>query len=155
VAVVHGRHQRVVEDVDIEVHPESIQAGLGYRSHGRIQRMPGALSSDLGQVDDGDGGAADVLVAEVVVVVKDPVTGQRDGTAIRTGSGAPSRSCRPASRRASGASSSPLGRSPSGDGTSMTSGCTVASVAGARFGQIFPSRPWTITRSGPGRRLSA
>ena len=58
-----------------------------------------------------------------------PVSGSRTspygGTSIRTASGEPRRSWRPALRSASGASSSPLGRSPSGDGTSMTCGIIV------------------------------
>ena len=78
VAVVHGWHQGVIEDIDVEMHPESFKVRLGYRGQRPVKDTAGACLADLGEVNDGDGGAADVLAEEMVVIVQDPAADQRD-----------------------------------------------------------------------------
>src|ERR1700751_116036 len=77
VAVVHGRHQGVIKDVDVQMHPEPVESGLGERSQGLAKSMTGAAGPDLCGVNDSDGRAADVLAEEMVVVVNGPVADQR------------------------------------------------------------------------------
>lgn len=78
VPVVHGWHQGVVEDVDVEMHPEPVKIRLGERGQRLAKSMTGACGPDFGEVDNGDGSAPDVLTEEMVVVVEDPVADQRD-----------------------------------------------------------------------------
>ena len=77
-AVVHGWHQGIIENIDVEMHPESFKVRLGYRGQRPFKNTAGACLPDLGEVNDGDGGAPDVLAEEMVVIVKDPVADQRD-----------------------------------------------------------------------------
>jgi hypothetical protein len=78
VAVVHGWHQGVIENIDVEMHPESFKVRLGEGGQRLLKSRAGACLPDLGQVNDGDGGAPDVLAEEMVVIVEDPVADQRD-----------------------------------------------------------------------------
>src|SRR5580704_3616948 len=78
VAVVHGWHQGVIENIDVEMYPESFKVRAGDRGQRLAKSTAGACLADLGEVNDGDGGAPDVLAEEMVVIVKDPVADQRD-----------------------------------------------------------------------------
>lgn len=77
-AVVHGWHQGVIENIDVEMHPESFKVRLGEGGQRLAKSTAGACLPDLGEVNDGDGGAPDVLAQEMVVIVKDPVADERD-----------------------------------------------------------------------------
>ena len=72
VAVVHGWHQGIIENIDVEMHPESFEVRLGEGGQRLFKNAAGACLPDLGEVSDGDGGAPDVLAEEMVVIVKDP-----------------------------------------------------------------------------------
>jgi hypothetical protein len=79
------------------------------------------------------------------------------GTATCCASSQPRRACRPAARSTSGASSTPLGRSPSGEGTSMISGRTHVSTDSAQLSVAQPDvETWgsapTNNREGRTRR---
>ena len=78
VPVVHGRHQVVIENIDVEVHPEP----LGIRAAGGGQRFAdsggGTAFPDFWQVNNGRGRVADVLAQEPVVVAEHPVPDERD-----------------------------------------------------------------------------
>lgn len=78
VPVVHGWHQSVIENIDVEMHPESVKIRLGDRGHRLGKGRTGAERPDLGEVNDGDGCARDVLVEEMAVVATDPVADERD-----------------------------------------------------------------------------
>ena len=78
VAVVHGRHQGIIENIDVEMHPESFKFRLGYGGQRPFKNTAGACLPDLREVNDGDGGAPDVLAEEMVVIVKDPVADEGD-----------------------------------------------------------------------------
>ena len=61
VAVVHGWHQGIIENIDVEMHPEPFEVRLGGRGQRLFKNTTGACLPDLGEVNDGDGGAPDVL----------------------------------------------------------------------------------------------
>ncbi len=61
-----------------QVLAESFKVRLGEVGQRLAKSTAGACLPDLGEVNDGDGGAPDVLAEEMVVIVKDPVADQRD-----------------------------------------------------------------------------
>lgn len=70
VAVVHGWHQGVIENVDVEMHPESFKVRAGDRGQRLLKSTAGARLAELGKVNDRDGCAPDMLAEEMVVIVR-------------------------------------------------------------------------------------
>src|ERR1019366_1106822 len=75
-AVVHGWHQGVIENIDVEMHPESLKAGVGDRGQHLLKSAARACLPEFGLVHDSDCFARDMLAEEIVVIVKDPVADQ-------------------------------------------------------------------------------
>jgi len=69
VAVVDGRHQLIVEHIDVEVHPEPLDPGTGDRGQSLLQGAGRAARADLRAVHDRDGRVANVLGENVIVLV--------------------------------------------------------------------------------------
>jgi hypothetical protein len=78
VAVVDGRHQVIVENIDVEVHPESLDTWTGDRGQSFPQGAGRAACADFRAVNDRDGRVANVLGENVVVVAEHAVADQRD-----------------------------------------------------------------------------
>ena len=78
VPVVDGRHQIVVENIDVEVYPESLDTWAGDRGQRLPEGARRAAFADFRTVNDRDGRVADVLVENVVVVAEHAVPDQRD-----------------------------------------------------------------------------
>src|ERR1035441_10193233 len=78
VPVVDGRHQIVVENIDVEVHPEPLGTWTGDRGYCFSQGARSAAFADFRAVNDRDGRVANVLVENVVVVAEHAVPDQRD-----------------------------------------------------------------------------
>ena len=78
VAVINGRHDGVVEDVHVKVHPETLQFRPGHGRQRTVEDQRDGPGAQVPVVQHGDAAVPDVLAAEPVVVAEDPVTDQRD-----------------------------------------------------------------------------
>ena len=78
VAVVDGGHDGVIEDIHVEVHPETLQSWPGHGGQRPVEDQRDGPGAQVPVVQHGDTAVPDVLGAEPVVVVEDPVTGQHD-----------------------------------------------------------------------------
>ena len=78
VAVVDGGHDGVVEDIDVEVHPVTLELRLGHGGQRSVEDRRDGPGAQVPVVQHGDAAVPDVLAAEPVVVAEDPVTDQRD-----------------------------------------------------------------------------
>ena len=78
VAVVDGGHDGVIEDIHVEVHPETLQPWPGHGRQRTVEDQRDGPGAQVPVVQHGDATVPDMLVAEPVVVVEDPVADQRD-----------------------------------------------------------------------------
>jgi hypothetical protein len=78
VTVIDGRHDRVIEHINIEVHPETPYLWLGHGSQRTLKDERDGPGTQVSVVEHGDAAVPDVFTGKAVVVIEVAVTDQRD-----------------------------------------------------------------------------
>jgi hypothetical protein len=78
VAVVHGWHQGVIENIDVGMHPESLKVRLGEGGQRLLKSTAGACLPDPGEVNDVMAVPRMCSPGKWPLSSRDPVAGERD-----------------------------------------------------------------------------